>query len=515
MARIELNVDLNRVEGDLSIQVTLEDGVVVAARTAGTMYRGFEQILLGRTPRDAMVITPRVCGICGTAHLYAGVLALEQAWNTPVPPNATRIRNLCLIAEGLQNDLRQTFLFFAPDLCHPRYQAHALFGPMMRAFEPFKGDIYRETLAMTRRVLEVVAHFGGQWPHSSYMLPGGVVTPPDTRRLIACRSVLDELQRWYEQRVIGAGLDEWMALGSADALFEWLERPGPANAALGLITRFLRSQGLHGLGIGTPHMISFGAWCDPQRWGPPYDAHLLPGGFYDGDSGQILPLDPSLVTEHVRHSWFKPYAGGRHPYEGETVPDYQPDSDRYSWAKAPRYGARVVQTGPLAELLIGGDALVRDLHATEGAGAWLRQFSRVRRIGFELRQARRMLDELGAHLGEPHFVPPAPGTEVDGQGCGLVMAARGALGHWVRIENGVIQKYQIVTPTAWNASPRDSDGVPGHWESSLVGLKVQDPDDPIEIGHLIRSHDPCLVCTVHFVDSDRQSKPLRSLRIGA
>ena len=69
MARIELNVDLNRVEGDLSIQVTLEDGVVVAARTAGTMYRGFEQILLGRTPRDAMVITPRVCGICGTAHL--------------------------------------------------------------------------------------------------------------------------------------------------------------------------------------------------------------------------------------------------------------------------------------------------------------------------------------------------------------------------------------------------------------------------------------------------------------
>ncbi|MEX8518184.1 MAG: nickel-dependent hydrogenase large subunit [Leptothrix sp. (in: b-proteobacteria)] len=508
MARIELNVDLNRVEGDLSIQVTLEDGVVVQARTAGLMYRGFEQILVGRTPRDAMVITPRVCGICGTAHLYAGVLALEQAWATPVPPNATRIRNLCLIAEGLQNDLRQTFLFFAPDLCHPRYAGHALFEPMMRAFEPFKGDIYRETLATTRRVLEIVAHFGGQWPHSSYMLPGGVVTPPDTRRLIACRSVLDELQQWYEKRVIGAGLDDWMALDSADALFEWLERPGPANAALGLMTRFLRSQGMHLLGVGTPHMISFGAWCDPQRWGPPYDAHLSPSGFYDGASGQILPLDTALVAEHVRHSWFKPYAGGRHPYEGETVPDYQPDTDRYTWAKAPRYDGRVVQTGPLAELLIGGDALIRDLHATEGAGAWLRQFARVRRIGVELRQARRMLDELGAHLGDAHFVPPVPGSEVDGQGCGLVMAARGALGHWVRIENGLIQKYQIVTPTAWNASPRDSDGVPGHWESSLVGLKVQDPDDPIEIGHLIRSHDPCLVCTVHFVDSGRR------LRIG-
>lgn len=520
MARIELNVDLNRVEGDLAVKVVLEDGVVREARTAGTLYRGFEQILVGRTPRDAMVITPRVCGICGTAHLYAAVLALEQAWNTPVPPNATRIRNLCLIAEGLQNDLRQTFLFFAPDLCHARYAAHPLHGALQQAFEPFKGAIYREALSATRRVLEIVAHFGGQWPHSSYMLPGGVVTAPDTRRLIACRAVLDEFQRWYETRVIGAPLDAWLALDSAERFFEWQERPGPADAALGLITRFMRSQGLHLLGVGTPHMISFGAWCDPERWGPPYDAHLLRSGFLDGDSGQVLPLRQDLISEHVRHSWFRPYPGGRHPFDGETVPDYQPGTDRYSWAKAPRYEGRVVQTGPLAELLIGGDALLRDLHAREGGGAWLRQFARVRRVGHELLHARRMLDELVAHLGAPHFEPPAPGTEVDGQGCGLVMAARGALGHWVQLGDGVVQRYQIITPTAWNASPRDSEGQPGHWESSLVGLQVQDPDDPVEIGLAIRSHDPCLVCTVHFVQgpdgaADDAAGVTRTLRIGA
>ena len=509
MARIELNLDLNRVEGDLSVQVTLEDGVVVAARTQGTMYRGFEQILLGRAPRDAMVITPRVCGICGTAHLYAGVLALEQIWSTPVPPNATRIRNLCLIAEGLQNDLRQTFLFFAPDLCHPRYAADPLHAPLMAAFEPFKGAIHRETLGLTRRVLEIVAHFGGQWPHSSYMLPGGVVTPPDTRRLVASRAVLHELGQWYESRIIGAPLDEWLALDSAEAFFEWLQRPGPSGAALGLLTRFLRGRGMHLLGTGTPHMLSFGVGCDPDRWGPPYDAHLRPGGFFDGDSGRIEALDEGQVNEHVRHSWFRRYEGGRHPYDGETIPDYQPETDRYSWAKAPRYGRRVVQTGPVAELLIGGDALIRDLHATEGAGAWLRQFARVRRLAWELVHGRRMIDEMAARLNDPHFVPPAEGSERDGQGCGLVMAARGALGHWVRLQDGVVQKYQIVTPTAWNASPRDSDGVPGHWEQSLVGLAVADPDDPIEIGHVVRSHDPCLVCTVHFVDSGR------SLRIGA
>ncbi|MDD5388370.1 MAG: nickel-dependent hydrogenase large subunit [Gallionellaceae bacterium] len=500
MARVELSIDLNRVEGDLEIGVTLEDGVVVDARTIGTLYRGFEQILVGRAPRDAMVITPRVCGICGTAHLYAAVLALEYAWNLPVPANATRIRNLCLMAEGIQNDLRQTFLFFAPDFCNPRYSEHPLFAELMAAFEPFKGSLHRETLRVTRQVVEIVAHFGGQWPHSSYMLPGGVVTPPDERRVLACRAVLDEVRAWYERRIIGAPLDEWLALDSAEALFTWLDAPERAAAALGLMTRFARSLDMHHLGAGTPHMISFGSWCDPQSSG----SHLLPAGFYDGDSGEVQPLDQALVNEHVRHSWFRPYAGGRHPWQGETVPDFQPGSDRYTWAKAPRYGDRVVQTGPLAELLIAGDPLITSLHAAEGGNAWLRQFARVRRAGVELVRARQMLDELAANLDAPHYLAPPPGSERDGQGYGLVMAARGALGHWVKIKDGVVEKYQIVTPTAWNASPRDSSGEMGHWERSLLGVKVSDPDDPVEIGHLIRSHDPCLVCTVHMLGSGKK-----------
>jgi uptake hydrogenase large subunit len=376
----------------------------------------------------------------------------------------------------------------------------------MAAFEPFKGRNHRETLKITRRVLEIVALFGGQWPHSSYMLPGGVVTPQDARRVLACRAALDEVIAWYEQRVIGASLDEWLDLDTADGLFEWLERVGPAAGALGLMTRFTRSLGMHKLGTGTPHLLSYGAWCDPERWGPPYDAHLSSGGFYDGDQGDISALDQELIAEHVRHSWFRPYAGGRHPYEGETVPDYQPGGDRYTWAKAPRYNDKVVQTGPLAELFIAGDALIRDLYTKEGGGAWLRQFARLRRAAVEMVRARQMLDELAANLNGPHYLQPPVEAEGDGQGCGLVMAARGALGHWIRIRDGVIEKYQIVTPSAWNASPRDSTGEMGHWERSLIGLRVQDPEDPIEVGHLIRSHDPCLVCTVHFLDSGRRQR---------
>lgn len=504
MTRLEFNIDLNRVGGDLEIGLSVENGVVVEARTIGTLYRGFEQILIGRTPRDAMVFTPRVCGICGTAHLYAAVMALEHAWGVTPPPNALRIRNLCLLAEALQSDIRQTFLFFAPDFCQERYRTHPLFTELMAAFAPFQGSAHLETLAITRQVVRIVAEFGGQWPHSSYMLPGGVTSSPKPRRLIACNTALDAIQEWYEKRVIGSSLEEWLALDNADALFAWLEQPAHAESMWGLLSRFIRSLGLHRLGAGTPHMLSYGTGCDPERWGTSRDAHLLPGGFFDGNNNQIAALDHAQINEHVRHSWFRSYPDGRHPWQGETVPDYKPGSDRYTWAKAPRYGDKVVQTGPLAELLIAGDALIRDLFAREGSNAWLRQFSRVRRIGVELQQARRMLKELAIRVDEPHFLAPAADTERDGQGCGLVMAARGGLGHWISIRDGVIEKYQIITPTSWNASPRDTAGKPGHWEQSLVGLKIANEDDTAEIGHIIRSHDPCLVCTVHFMETGRR-----------
>lgn len=504
MARIDLNVDINRTEGDLELALTLEDGVVVDARAIGSLYRGFEQIMIGRAPRDAAVITPRVCGICGTAHLLCAVLALEQIWQLPVPPQATRIRNLCLAAEGMQNDMRQTFLFFAPDFCHTRYQSADWFDDAVADFEPFKGRIARETLAITRQLVGIVAIFGGQWPHSSYILPGGVVSPAEPKRLLATQSILDEARIWYEQRVVGMALDEWLALESADAYFARLEEPAHQGSALGLMTRACRHLGLHLSGYGTPHMLSFGGSCDPEHWGPGNDSRLWASGFFDADKRHIEPMRQELINEHVRHSWFRRYEGGRHPFDGETIPDYQLQGDRYTWCKAPRYGDKVAQTGPVAELLIAGDPLVTDLNRHEGSGAWLRQFARVRRCGFLLEQAQSTVNALGASLSDDHYLNPPKSSEVDGQGYGLVMAARGALGHWVRIRDGVIDQYQIVTPTAWNASPRDSAGCMGHWEQSLVGLEVADPDEPVEVGHIIRSHDPCLVCTVHMVDTGRR-----------
>lgn len=500
-----LNIDLNRVEGDLEFQLELTGERVTEARCIGTLYRGFEQILKGRAPRDAMVLTPRVCGICGTAHLYSAVLALEQIWQVPVPPNATRIRNLCLMAEGVQNDVRQTFLFFTVDFCHSRYQSDPLFPDIHAAFEPFKGSIHLATLEMSKHALEIVALFGGQWPHSSYMLPGGVTAPADSKRLVDTLDIIDTMTRWYEEVVIGCSLETWLNLKTADDLWAWLEQPAHAQSGIGLLTRFARAQGLHKLGWGTPHMFSYGAYHDPENWQPPYadPQYLVKPGFYNAQQRQVEAFDQGQIEEHVRHSWFKPYAGGKHPWMGETIPDFQPESDRYTWAKAPRYGQHVVQTGPLAELLIDGEPLINSLHAQEEGNAWLRQFARIRRTAYTLGYMRNTVRELMANLKEPHILHTKV-TEQDGDGYGLVAAARGGLGHWVKVRNGVIDSYQIITPTAWNASPRDSEGMPGHWEQSLVGIEIQDPDDPLEIAHVIRSHDPCLVCTVHMLDTGKK-----------
>jgi hydrogenase large subunit len=149
MATRIVNIDMNRVEGDLQVRLALDEGMITDAWTIGTMYRGFEQLLLGRAPMDGLVITPRVCGICGTAHLYAAVTALETAINCPIAPNGTRVRNLCLMAEELQSDSRHAFLMFAVDLCNERYKDHPLYAAVVEAFEPFKGRVYREAVVET------------------------------------------------------------------------------------------------------------------------------------------------------------------------------------------------------------------------------------------------------------------------------------------------------------------------------------------------------------------------------
>ena len=512
-----INVDLNRVEGDLEFELDVQGDTIVDARCKGVMYRGFEQLLIGRAPTDSVVITPRVCGICGTAHMYCAVTALERMWNIEVPQVATLVRDFCLMAESVQSDMRQSFLMFTADFCNDAYAKHEMYPLLLEKFEPFKGQVYRETLDMSRKMVEIVALYGGQWPHSSYMLPGGVLSEPNLERAQASNEIIEKAIRWYETTVLDDTLENWIALDTKEALFDWVDKKDVNKSAMALFCRFSRDElKLQDTGKGTPNLLSYGTYKVADTWTPPFDneQHWWRSGFWNGATQQVEDFDHMHISEHVKYSWFHPYKGGKHPYEGETKPHYRENSDQYTWAKAPRYEGKVAQTGPLSEMVIAGEPLIKDLFLSEQDNCWLRQFARMRRLGLVLQNMRETVSQLTQRVGQVHFNNVPDSQKEDGEGFGLVEAARGALGHWIKVENGVIDKYQIITPTAWNASPKDENDQPGHWEKSVIGMKLDDPDNPIQLSHVIRSHDPCLVCTVHALHEKGGQSINKNYRFG-
>lgn len=503
---LQIQAPLNRVEGDLEVRVELEDSVVTNAWCAGTMYRGFERIMLGRAPLDGLVVTPRVCGICSTAHLTAAARALDALSCAEIPPDAVRVRNVALMIENAQSDVRHAFLLWAVDFTSPIHAEHPLHAEAVRRYAALRGETAVETIRHTKQLVEVVALLGGQWPHSSYMVPGGITSRPSSSELAQCRHIVRRFRLWYERRVLGCSIERWTdEVQSAAGLDGWLDaRAEHRESDLGFMLRFARQAGLERVGRGPGGFLSFGALDIPEgsslraRDG---GALLVPSG-YAGPGG-AAPFLQEAVAEHTAWSWFRDDQEARHPSRGETVP-YATGSEgtRYSWAKAPRYDGRPAETGPLAEAVVAGDLLFADLLRVSGPSALLRELARLTR-------PIRMLPALEAWLAETRGDGETyrdPGPPPDGAAFGLTHAARGALGHWIEITHGEITRYQIITPTAWNASPRDVEGVRGPIEEALIGARVRDPSDPVELGHIVRSFDPCLVCTVHALERPRRRR---------
>lgn len=496
--RKTINVPLNRVEGDLEIRVEVSGGVVTDAWSSGTMYRGFEQILIGRGALDGLVITPRICGICSTAHLTAASLALDMIADAQPSPDAVRARNLAMMVEQLQNDIRHGFLMFAPDFTNLVYKNTTLYEEAVRRYQPLKGTTAIEVVEETKKILGVIAIIGGQWPHSSYMVPGGITAVPNVSDLLQCQQLLARFRQWYERRILGCPLERWLEVKSAADLDAWLEEADAhRESELGFYIRFARTVGLDKIGKGHGNFISFGSLPLPEGTavrGWNNDRFLIPPGFTTCQG--LQGFDQERVSEHVAHSWFADYEGGKHPFNGETDPYATGrEGKKYSWAKAPRYDGLPAETGPLAEMVVSQSPLFADLISRGGLNVFSRELARLVRPAQLMPTMQEWLKEVTG--GGTFYTPTAEIS--DGQGFGLTHGSRGALGHWVKICGGKIAHYQIITPTAWNASPRDSEGVRGPWEEALLGTEVRDLSNPVELGHVVRSFDACLVCTVHMV----------------
>lgn len=499
MGTIKKIIPLNRVEGDIEIHVVLDETHrVTDARSVGTLYRGIENLMTGRAPLDSLVITPRICGICTTAHLSAASKALDMAFSARVPDNAQRLRNITLLVEQVQNDLRHFFLLFMPDCAGSHYKDHPLHAEALHRFQVLKGESTVQIVQETKKIVEIIAILGGQWPHSSFMVPGGVVSVPSSNDIVQCRHILLNFRRWYERRVLGCTIARWQEVGNRRDLTAWLEAsPSHQQGELGFFMQFALSVGLDRIGRGCDTFISCGGPDLPARTqvkGVGSGNTLFSSGLFSLEG--VSSFDQRHITEDISCAFY--HGNNSHPFEGRTMPDLDDAGGRkYSWGKAPRYMGKPAETGPLADLLVAGAPLFVEWVHENGASVFLREFARMVRPAFLLPTIEQWLSEM-ADCGSAFF-QDYPMADA-GKGYGLVLASRGILGHWVTIENGKIASYQVITPTAWNASPMDARGVHGPCEQAIIGTHVKNPEDPVEVEQVVRSFDPCLVCTVHAVD---------------
>lgn len=466
----------NRVEGDLEVRLDVEDGRVVRAFANSPLYRGFEVMLQGKDPRDALTITPRICGICSISQSHAAARALGAAQG--IVPTEQGAIAACLIhaVENLADHLTHFCLFFMPDFAKPVYQVEPWHDRMLERFTAAKGSAVRSAIEARAQLLHIMGILAGKWPHTLAIQPGGVTKAPDSRDRVRMLAIVGQFRAYLERELYGAPLETFSDLKDPAELDGW------ATGDVALFLQASAAMGLDGLGRGPGRYMSYGAY--EQAAGDLFGRGLW-------RDGAVYAIAFDRIREDASHAWL--LGDERHPFEGLTEPDTEMVEPGYSWCKAPRLNGQSIEVGAFARQVVDGHPLAVAL-APNGGSVQARVLGRLLEIARTVPALESWIKALqpGADFIRRTTIPD------DAQGVGLTEAARGSLGHWLRIEGGRIRNYQIIAPTTWNFSPRDSLGQPGPLEAALVGAPVSEGETtPIAVQHIVRSFDPCMVCTVH------------------
>ena len=470
----------NRVEGDLEVTLDVDDGVVRQARVTTPLYRGFEQLLVGRPAPDALAIAPRICGICSVSQSIAAATLLRHLDGVAPARNGVLAANLAHAVENIADHLTHFYLFFMPDFARDEYLARTWFEETRRRFKAMSGEAVGEILPARARLLEIMGIVAGKWPHSLAFQPGGVTRGVDLGEKMRIVAILREFRDVVETRLFGGSIDRFLSIDTPAALDDHVFGAG-ATGDFSAFVRIARDLGLDRLGRADLDLMSFGAYHGDER------AAFIAGVFRA--AGSTIALPASHIAEHVAHSWFR--ESDEDPRASETIPDVEKPG-AYSWAKAPRLSGRPVEVGAIARQAVDGDPLICALLAEAGgSNVFARVVARIREIARVLRLAD---DWARALTPKEPFCAAAPHA-MDGQGVALVEAARGSLGHWATVRDGMIQRYQIIAPTTWNFSPRDNSGVPGPLETAFAGRRGR----PARIARGIRSACRALVRSLHGV----------------
>ncbi|WP_445772736.1 nickel-dependent hydrogenase large subunit [Shewanella sp.] len=547
---------ITRIEGHLRVEVEVDDNnVITKAWSSSTLWRGIEVILKGRTPMDVGLIVQRICGVCTYSHYRCGTEAVENALGVKIPLNAKYLRSLMQSSLYMHDHIVHFYHLHGLDWvdvvsalsADPALAAKVAMnysdapiaagegelkavqarvkglvetgklGPFANAywgngtyrFSPEQNLIalshYLKALEVQRVAAEMLAIFGGKSPHPQSIVVGGVTSVRDM--LSPAR-----LQEWKQKHAI---------------VQDFIERAYQADIVMAAEAFGTEASVLGGVNVtsflcGDDFIMADGQFLFNQ------------GVIIKGDLANVMDINPDLIREDVTHAWYKA-DGPQHPYEGTTIPDYTgfverdtvygklPTLDgggKYSWVKSPRYQDEPVEVGPLACLLVNyarGNQTV--VNAVDGllARTGLPIDALFTTLG---RTAARMLqtvlvgqaslatfDALLTHMqsDESTYVKPEIDPARVYEGYSMIEAPRGMLSHWIRIKDGKVENYQAVVPTTWNAGPVDANGKMGPYEASLIGLKLEDPTKPLEVIRIIHSFDPCMACSVHVMDYNKQT----------
>lgn len=520
---------VNRIEGHLRVEMEVENGIVTEAWASGGLFRGMELVLEGRTPTDASYISQRICGVCPISHAHTAAFAGEKSYGITISNNARIIRNIVEGAQFLHSHILWFYNLAALDYVNPLNAltadvadtaalaiaagtSGADYGAVKKRLEAFaaNGQLsifsgnwfsdeyklspeldliatthYLEALEMQAVASEISAIIGGKMPHIMTSIPGGTAFYPTEERLddILYRAI--RLRDW----VAGTMIPDTLAI----------------------VPNYMDGFTYGG---GHGRYIAWGVFDRESR--DPADRYLPAGVLGDGLS--LSAPDESKIKEYTGSSYYASTTN-LNPREGVTDPEFPANGydvdDKYTWSKAPSYDGKPYEAGGLSRLLVAYkdgvkeivdsiDGLLAALGVPGQIDVLLSTMGRTGSRNLETLYIAQLLVDWIYELVEAlkggdasFFVEPATRT---GEGAGMWEAPRGALYHYMKIENDKIKKYQIIIPSTWNIAPRDENGVRGPMEEALVGVPVDDLEKPIHALRTVHSFDPCIACAVHITE---------------